>query len=610
VRTIAASLAALALLSATNVEAAGGTYEVVFCSSANRSFGGEIDTTNAFTARSLCSDPAEGNAIKIDNVARTTAGRNARVSWRVEPPLAIVGVSVEGRLRRANGYASWLFMTDAEGRYTHEVASGGRDPSDFETFEWEGPKPQQGFTASLECTETPSCEASTQAHTWLRNLRFTVADSRDPEIDVSGSLFDAGWVRGDVSAIVSGVDPGAGMKALTMTSNGEPFVAETSDCAGELPLGLASTFRPCPPTAFFQAQIPSAEAPFANGVNEIRSCAEDFATNEACAISEIRIDNEAPVPAFAASNPDDPELIRVPVEDGFSGLAGGTISFRAQGGTEWRPLPTQVLPSELHARVDSASEESGTYEFMATATDIAGNASQTTFREDGTPMILEFPLRAGVQLNARIEPGGAERVTLPYGRHARAEGRLLDAAGLALADRPVIVTEDLGEGALFDERVRTVTTDDTGRWSSKLPSGPSRHVFVSYEGDQRYLAQEVDAGSLAIRTGVKLGLSRKRVSEGSSTTFRGRIERLGARIPRRGKLLQLQYQEPTSGRWFTVRNPFHSRSDGKFSFKYEFGTHYTTDVAIRFRLKVPPERGWPYQGARTRPERVIVEARP
>ena len=185
-RAMIASLAILSLFPAANAEAAGGTYDVVFCGSANRSFGGEIETTNAFTARSFCGDPLESNAIKIDNVARAAVGRNARVSWRVEPPLAIVGVSVEGRLRRANGYSSSLFMTDAEGRFTHHVASGSRDPSDFKTFEWEGEKPQRGFTASLECTESPSCEASEQAHTWVRNLRFTVVDLEDPEVAVAG----------------------------------------------------------------------------------------------------------------------------------------------------------------------------------------------------------------------------------------------------------------------------------------------------------------------------------------------------------------------------------------------------------------------------------------
>ncbi|HYH62992.1 MAG TPA: hypothetical protein VD766_14080, partial [Solirubrobacterales bacterium] len=249
-RAMIASLLLLALMPAANAEAAGGTYDVVFCSSANRSFGGEIDTTNAFTARSFCGDPAESNAIKIDNVARTTEGRNARVSWVVEPPLAIVGVSVEGRLRRADGYSSSLYMTDAEGRFTHEVASGGRDPSDFKAFEWEGEKPQRGFTASLTCTQTPSCEASTQAHTWLRNLRFTVVDLKDPEIEVGGALFDSGWLRGETSATIDGSDQGSGTRALSMAVGSQPFIEESANCSGELPLRNASVFDPCPPTAF------------------------------------------------------------------------------------------------------------------------------------------------------------------------------------------------------------------------------------------------------------------------------------------------------------------------------------------------------------------------
>ncbi|MEJ7876759.1 MAG: hypothetical protein WKF62_08865, partial [Solirubrobacterales bacterium] len=160
-------------------EASGGTYDVVFCSSLNRSYGGEIETTNAFTARNLCSDPQNDNAIKIESVARATDGRSARVSWGVEPPLGIVGVSAEGRLRRADGFSSKLFMADAEGRLSEEVADGTREPGDFRTVEWEG-IPQRQFVARLECTQAPSCEASDHARTWVRNLRFTVADFSDP----------------------------------------------------------------------------------------------------------------------------------------------------------------------------------------------------------------------------------------------------------------------------------------------------------------------------------------------------------------------------------------------------------------------------------------------
>jgi hypothetical protein len=267
------------------------------------------------------------------------------------------------------------------------------------------------------------------------------------------------------------------------------------------------------------------------------------------------------------------------------------------------------VEGELRARVDSTAHAPGTYEFKAVATDVAGNSAETTLMEDGSPMTLAFPLKSGVDLNARIEPGGSKRTTVAYGKSASAQGRLLDAAGQPLADKPVIIDEDFGEGALIDHRVRTVMTDASGRWSSKLPAGPTRSVMAQYEGDLRYLNTSVAAGRMTVRTGAKLGLTRKHVPEGSATTFSGRIERLGARIPARGKLVQIQYQDPMSGRWATVRNPFRTRSDGRFRFKYGFGTHYVQDVAIRFRLKVPSEQGWPYRGTQTGARRVIVEAR-
>jgi hypothetical protein len=247
---------------------------------------------------------------------------------------------------------------------------------------------------------------------------------------------------------------------------------------------------------------------------------------------------------------------------------------------------------------------------MATASDVAGNETETTVREDGAPMTLEFPLRSGVELSGAIEPGGSMRTEVPYGRRARVEGLLTDAGGEPLADAPLIVDESFGEGALIRNRMTTVTTDAQGRWRHTLPAGPSRSVTATYEGDQRYLGAEAEVGRMAVETGADLELSRDRVGEGTATTFKGEIARLGARIPPAGKLVQLQYFDPGSERWFTVQNPFHTKSNGRFKFRYSFGTHYITDVAIRFRLNVPAERGWPYRGTHTGARRVIVEARP
>ncbi len=260
------------------------------------------------------------------------------------------------------------------------------------------------------------------------------------------------------------------------------------------------------------------QSPFTNGVNKVLECGSDFAGNESCVTRDIRVDNEASRLSFAENEPEDPELIRVSAQDEFSGVESGTIYFRQVGMTDWRPLLTQELPGELRARVDSAAETPGTYEFMATATDVAGNFSETVLREDGTTMTLQFPLRSGVELNAHIEPGGSKRTTVAYGKSARVQGRLFDASGQPLAGKPVVVDEDFGEGALIDHRVRTVVTDEAGRWSSKLPAGPTRSVSAEYAGDQRYLDTTVAAGRLAVKTGARLGLTRRHVPEGRGTT--------------------------------------------------------------------------------------------
>lgn len=330
-RTAIALLALTATAPVATAEASGGTYDVVFCSSLNRSYGGEIDTTNAFAARSLCGDPSNDSAFKIDSAGRATEGRSARVSWGVEPPLGIVGVSAEGRLRRADGYSAKAFMADAEGRLTQEVANGTREPSDFRSFEWQG-TPQRQFVVRLECAQAPSCEASEHARAWVRDLRFTVVDLVDPEVSVAGSLFDGGWHRGSVAADVRGLDSGAGISSLSLNVGGVSLIDDASACNSRVNNETASSFTPCLASASSRTDRTTDQAPFDNGLNIVNSCASDFAGNKTCLMHEVRVDNELPIARFALQDPDDPELFRVPVRDEFSGLATGSVFFR--GG--WR----------------------------------------------------------------------------------------------------------------------------------------------------------------------------------------------------------------------------------------------------------------------------------
>jgi 5-hydroxyisourate hydrolase-like protein (transthyretin family) len=386
--------------------------------------------------------------------------------------------------------------------------------------------------------------------------------------------------------------------------------AGTCDTAG-LGWPYAGKLSPCAGSAAFDLTQNTAGSPFHNGENTVQIQPVDFTGNRGPTVTRtVHVDNAVPELAFAnAQDPDDPELIRAPVWDPHSGVAGGKLALRSVGGSDWQPLDTQVVDGELRARVDSSAMPPGDYEFRAEAADVAGNVAETTRREDGEPMVLEFPLRLGVELQAHLEPGGSHQQTIPYRRDSHVAGRLLDRGGDPLADKRITVVEHFGDGALIRERVSHVRTDGDGRWDSKLPAGPSRRVTAHFGGNERYLPAGQEAGSLKVRSRASFRTSRKRVPEGGRVKFKGKVGHFGARIPVGGKLIELQVRE-SAGRWQTVREAFYTKPSGRYRLKYRFGRFYQSDARFRFRVKIARESDWPYKApARSRQRRVTVLAR-
>jgi hypothetical protein len=330
----------------------------------------------------------------------------------------------------------------------------------------------------------------------------------------------------------------------------------------------------------------------------------DMSPNNQPGVAQVKIDRTAPSLAFAnAQDPSDPELVHATVTDSLSGLASGRISYRSAGEDDWQPLVTRLTDEGLEATVPSEALPDGSYEFGAEASDRAGNTGVTSQREDGPPMVLQLPLKAQTELRTSIGSSGDTK-TVGYGHPSKVDGRLVDASGKLIAGEVVEVAERFDDGSLAADRTREVVTDDEGRFSIGVAPGTSRSLQVSYAGSPRYTATDSGRLRLDVEGDAQLSTTKRRPRVGQRFRFRGRVKHFAARVPHRGKLVELQVRRPEG--WDTVRQAFRTRSNGHWSFRFHFGNYYFRPTTFRFRLKVGRETGWPYRPVITRSRRVTV----
>jgi hypothetical protein len=593
--------------------AAGHTYTVLQCHPLNRAHADAIlEDAPAYATRGFCGDPQDDYAIKVTSTGDAQRPRSGRVRWPTgSSHLALVSVDLQAKLRRDNGHAARLWMADRRQNEVARVARGDNDPTGYQHYTWDthGHGARQ-FIASLACQSTSVCTQSDLAKTWVRNVRLEVADYSDPSFSaLDGTLLGTDWVRGSQNVHAQANDSGSGLSQLLVSVDGTPLASQDGTCDAIVGTSHAARFEACGREVLLNDVPNTGQAPFHDGQNDVSVCAADFAGNRTCDQQTVHVDNTAPALKFMSpQNPDDPELVRATVSDGTSGVSSGQILYRPVGQASWRPLDTQLGSGELQARIDSTIDPPGNYEFIARASDVAGNVVQTTTRADGEPMILAFPLKSGVKVSAHLAPGGASRMTIGYGQRSKVAGRLVDASGRPLAHQELTVIEHFPDGALINRRVRSVETDSDGLWGERLPPGPSRRITASFHGTQRYLPDDARAGRLRVRTKTTFHLSRSHVPEGRRVVFRGRVAHLAARIPAGGKLIELQVRD--GSRWETVRQTFYTRANGRYKLRYRFARFYTSDVSYRFRIKVLRERGWPYKApVKSRSRKLVVKAR-
>jgi len=347
----------------------------------------------------------------------------------------------------------------------------------------------------------------------------------------------------------------------------------------------------------------------------------------------LRLDDVPPEVAFepvgARKAGELPGAVSAEVHDEHSGPAGGTISYRRVDVERWIELPTRTegdgaagaqrlvapLPDEL---------EPGAYVFRAEANDGAGNSAATTRRADGAEMELsKLPpvapsrpasgqqggrrrARARTRLFAKLRwrRRRGQRVTVPFGAGAALTGRLLRADGAGIAGRRLRVVSRPSHGALMRRRVATVRTGRHGGFRLALPAGPSRRVTVVYRGEAGLARARRSALALRVRGAATLSVAPSSLRTGQSLHLWGRVRARGAPLPRRGKLVAIQYYENEARVWRPV---LVTRSDhaGRFHARYRF--RYITGAArIRLRAVALAEERWPYAPGASRPVVVRV----
>jgi hypothetical protein len=347
----------------------------------------------------------------------------------------------------------------------------------------------------------------------------------------------------------------------------------------------------------------------------------------------VRIDEEPPSIAFSrAADPTDPELLEAVVTDPLSGPApaGGSIGVRPLGSDQaFQSLPTKSAEGRLSARWNSDSYPHGSYEFRATGYDAAGNPAGSTRRVNGTPVVLVNPVkvpsalrlgfggrrlvwhrcvRSGESRRCRrevVESFGRRPATrvVPYGRGIQVGGQAVSAAGAPLAAVSVELVESFGAGATATTRTTRLQTAADGTFFARLAPGPSRQVEARFGGSGQLTRSASRALRLGVQTSVRFRASSAQVAVGGRpVVFSGRVLRAEATIPEYGRPIQLQFRLPGSP-WTEFRT-VQTDQLGRFRYPYSFSDDDSRGVRFLFRAYAPPQPGWPYEPAASRPVAV------
>jgi hypothetical protein len=318
----------------------------------------------------------------------------------------------------------------------------------------------------------------------------------------------------------------------------------------------------------------------------------------------VRIDTTPPQVAFDPNrDPENPELVRVSAEDTDSGVGSASVEIRPAGSAaRFTVLRTIGEDGQYQARVPSEDLAAGVYELRATATDKAGNITTGDETLTGGPVILKLPLKQPAILTSNLAKGKLVR-RVRYGSRQYVEGRLTS-GGIALPNQTVQIIETYLAGSRGGPAVHELTTDGDGRFRFRLPVGPSRSVETAFAGTPKLSRASGPALRLNVKGQVRLRIKPRKLYNGGAVRMKGSVGFKGALAPARGKLVAIQFFDPSRHKWRPVE-VLRTNRRGRFHYTYRFRT-ISSAQRIIFRASALPEAGWPYLPSTSKPRSVIV----
>jgi hypothetical protein len=393
----------------------------------------------------------------------------------------------------------------------------------------------------------------------------TITDQQAPTLKPAGPLLADGWRRPS-DLVTYDASDSTGIRTARLEIGGRTTRA-ARPCDYRRP-------APCSNVAGGRIAVP---AGIPDGTLAARIVAEDAAGNPTVAQRTIKLDGTPPTAVLERASG---KSIVIAVSDTASGVASAGIDVRDNSTQPYRTLLSKAENGRLTARLDRG--RASRVEMRVTVRDVAGNVAQ------GTPTRLSA---TSAKVGRRVRKMRSGRVKVPFGRTARLRGRLTRSASQSLAGQPIVATATVRRRGAPSKPAGSAVTDRRGRFSLRVPAGPSRTYRLVFNGGGDALSAARGV-SVRVPASSTIRASRTRVSGRTRVRFSGRLRSRGQRIPGRGLVLVLQGRE--RGRWRTFED---TRTNGKghWHASYTFSGRpgrYPIRVRIRRQSSYPFELGY------------------